>query len=73
MLNKKLKLRKRFLRKRQLILDRINKEKKINENLINILSSTNLIISLYISVKSEVNLTETLKFMHKNKKKIAYQ
>ena len=28
MLNKKLKLRKRFLRKRQLILDRINKEKK---------------------------------------------
>ena len=71
MLNKKLKLRKRFLIKRQLIIDRINKEKKINENLINILSSTNLIISLYISVKSEVNLTETSKFMHKNKKKIA--
>ncbi len=68
MLNKKLKLRKNFLKKRQLTKNRIEKEEKINENLINILSSINLIVSLYVAVRSEVNLNKTAKFMHKNKK-----
>ena len=69
-INEKIKLRKKFLKKRSLISNRFLKEEKINQNLCDIFSSINLVTSLYYSVRFEVNLKKISNFMHANKRKV---
>ena len=63
-------LRTKFLKKRKLVKNKINKEKKIVKKLKNLLNCNNLVTAVYYSTKSEVNLINFVYHMHKNQQKI---
>ena len=49
-------LRTKFLKKRKLVKNKINKENKIIKKLKNLLNYNSLVTAVYYSTKSEVNL-----------------
>ena len=63
-------LRTKFLKKRILVKNKINKEKKIVKRLKNLLNFNSLLIAVYYSTKSEVNLINFVCHMHKNQQTI---
>mgnify|MGYP001436382161 CR=1 FL=1 len=63
-------LRIKCLKKRELIENKVNKEKKIFTKLKELLNCNDVTTAVYYSTKSEVNLTNLVKFMHKNQQKI---
>ena len=63
-------LRTKFLKKRKLVKNKINKEKKIVKKLKNLLNCNSLVTAVYFSTKSEVNLIDFVNHMHKNQQKI---
>jgi len=68
--NKKIRLRTKFIKQRRLIKNRGKKESEISQNLCNILSSINLVISLYLSVRHEADLKKIAKVLYLNKKEV---
>ena len=63
-------LRTKFLKKRNLVKNKINKEKKIVKKLKKLLNCNSLVTAVYYSTKSEVNLINFVYHMHKNQQKI---
>lgn len=63
-------LRTKFLKKRKLVKNKINKENKIIKKLKNLLNYNSLVTAVYYSTKSEVNLINFVYHMHKNQQKI---
>ena len=63
-------LRTKYLKKRKLIKNKINKEKQILIKLKNLLNCNSVTTAVYYSTKSEVNLRKFAYYMHKNKQKI---
>ena len=63
-------LRIKCLKKRELVENKVNKEKKIFAKLKELLNCNGVTVAVYYSTKSEVNLTNLVKFMHKNQQKI---
>jgi len=67
---KKRDLRTKFLKKRKLVKNKINKEKEIVKKLKNLLNYNSQVTAVYYSTKSEVNLINFVYDMHKNEQKI---
>jgi len=65
-------LRIKCLKKRELVENRVNKEKKIFAKLKELLNCNGVTVAVYYSTKSEVNLTNFVNFMHKNQQKILF-
>ena len=63
-------LRSKFLKKRRLVKNKINKEKKIVKKLKKLLNCNSLVTAVYYSTKTEVNLINFVNHMHKNQQKI---
>ena len=63
-------IRTKFLKKRKLVKNKINKEKKIVKKLKNLFNCNSLVTAVYYSTKSEVNLINFVYHMHKNQQKI---
>ena len=63
-------LRAKFLKKRKLVRNKVNKEKEIVNKLKNLINFNSLATAVYYSTKSEVNLINFVYYMHKNQQKI---
>ena len=63
-------LRTKFLKKRKLVKNKINKEKKIVKKLKNLFNYNGLVTAVYYSTKSEVNLIDFVCHMHTNQQKV---
>jgi len=63
-------LRTKFLKKRKLVKNKINKEKKIVNKLKNLINCNSLVTAVYYSTKSEVNLINFIRHMHSNQQQI---
>ena len=63
-------LRIKCLKKRELVENKVNKEKEIVKKLKNLLNCNSLVTAVYYSTKSEVNLIDFVCHMHTNQQKI---
>ena len=63
-------LRVNCLKKRNLVENKVNKEKKIFTKLKELLNFNGVETAVYFSTKSEVNLINFVNYMHKNQQKI---
>ena len=59
----KTKIRKNIIKSRQLIKNRNLKENKINEKLVQLINTNNIIVSTYFSINHEVNINNFTKYL----------
>ncbi len=69
--SQKSKLRKKFIKLRNSIKHRSFKEKKIKQKLEQLINLNNVPVGVYMSVKSEVDISNFVKYLQKNNQKIA--
>ena len=67
---KKTKIRKKIIKSRQLIKNRNLKENKINEKLVQLINTNNIIISAYLSINNEVNINNFTKYLLRENQRI---